>query len=98
MDLNNYFFKVESRKALPELLTKAELAVQNLTENDRSRKKTEHEDTLNPPPTPETDCHENSCDGIDQPNNVINNLQQDRKGEEYNDDFLDLYVTNMDLF
>lgn len=88
-----------SRKHLPELLTKAELCVQKLvTDNDRSLKKSEPVDVINPPPTPETDCHDNSGDGIDQPNDV--NLPLNARGsQDYNDDFLDLgSVNDMDLF
>ncbi|KRT83198.1 hypothetical protein AMK59_4267 [Oryctes borbonicus] len=88
-----------SRKNLPELLTKAELCVQRLvTDNDRSLKKSEHLDVTNPPPTPETDCHENSGDGIDQPNDTSISLNS-RRSQDYNDDFLDLgSVNDMDLF
>ncbi|KAK9702441.1 Phosphorylated adapter RNA export protein, RNA-binding domain [Popillia japonica] len=88
-----------SKKNLPELLTKAELCVQKLvTDNDRSLKKSDHVDVTNPPPTPETDCHENSGDGIDQPNE-LNIPSNSRRNLDYNDDFLDLgSVNDMDLF
>ncbi|GJQ87878.1 putative PHAX RNA-binding domain protein [Trypoxylus dichotomus] len=88
-----------SRKNLPELLTRAEECVQKLVaDNDRTLKKSEHIDVINPPPTPETDCHENSGDGIDQPNDVTIPLNA-RRNQDYNDDFLDLgSVNDMDLF
>lgn len=58
---------------------------------------------VNPPPTPETDCHdnENSMDGPPLP--VVNggdSLENLRgKLNTYDDDFLDLgYSADMDLF
>lgn len=81
------------------MLTKAEQCMQKLvTSNDRTLKKSEDADVTNPPPTPETDCHENSGDGIDQPydTNIVSNV---RETQNYNDDFLDLGSGNdMDLF
>lgn len=91
-------------KNLPELLTKAELCMQKLAEeNDRTRKESLHADVINPPPTPETDCHENSGDGMDNAEeiNIVNQTDSlnTRKIENYELDYLDLGCGNtMDLF
>lgn len=66
---------MKKKENLPELLTRAELCVQKLaTDNDRSRKEKNVEDVMNPPPTPETDGHENenSCDGMENSNLIAN--------------------------
>lgn len=72
-------------------------------ENDRTRKDSSHVDVINPPPTPETDCHENSGDGIDNNEeiNIVNHTDPSstRKLENYEIDYLDLGSgTTMDLF
>lgn len=94
-----------SNKDLPDLLTKAELCVQKLAEeNNRTRKESSNVDVINPPPTPETDCHDNSCDGMDniEDATVVNkddSLYSGRKLEHYEVDFLDIGNGNtMDLF
>lgn len=92
-----------SHKNLPDLLTRAELCVQKLAEeNDRTRKESSHADVINPPPTPETDCHDNSGDGMDNEIPVVNkddSLNSTRKLENYEVDFLDIGMGNtMDLF
>lgn len=97
---------LKSNKSLPDLLTKAELCVKKLAEeNDRSRKDSSNVDVINPPPTPETDCHENSGDGMENSDEVpvINKDSfldiSGRKVENYELDFLDLgNGNNMDLF
>lgn len=63
-------------------------------ESNRERKETDERDVINPPPTPETDQHENSGDGSNtDPDN------ERRKLNTYDDDFLDLGCSNeMDLF
>lgn len=83
------------------MLSKAELCVQKLAEeNNRTRKESSNIDVINPPPTPETDCHENSCDGMEQI--TVNNddsVFSGRKLENYEVDFLDIGNGNtMDLF
>ncbi|XP_044263188.1 phosphorylated adapter RNA export protein [Tribolium madens] len=80
-------------KLLPDLLTRAELLAK---ENNRVRKETDERDVINPPPTPETDGgHENSGDGMDGGNGIDDR----RKCETYDDDFLDINCSNdMDLF
>lgn len=86
-----------SDKDLPDLLTRAELCVQRLAkENDRTRKESSNVDVINPPPTPEMeDCHDNSCDAMEQ---TVND-DSGRKLENYEVDFLDIGNTNtMDLF
>lgn len=85
-----------SNKDLPDLLTRAELCVQKLAnENNRTRKESLNIDVINPPPTPETDCHDNSCDGMDQPVND----DSGRTLQNYEVDFLDIGNTDtMDLF
>lgn len=92
-------------KTLPDLLTKAEICVQKLaTENNRTRKESTNTDVINPPPTPETDCHENSGDGMDHLDDekIVNrndSLDDHRKVAPYELDFLDLGSgNNMDLF
>lgn len=94
-----------SNKDLPDLLTKAELCVQKLAEeNNRTRKESSNVDVINPPPTPETDCHDNSCDGMDNSEDVTvvnkdDSLYSGRKLENYEVDFLDIGNGNtMDLF
>lgn len=88
-----------SNKDLPDLLTRAELCVQKLAkDNNRTRKESSNVDVINPPPTPETDGHDNSCDGMEQ-NNDDDHIHSGRKLENYEVDFLDLGNTNtMDLF
>ncbi|RZB39498.1 RNA GG bind domain containing protein [Asbolus verrucosus] len=82
-------------KLLPDLLTRAELLAK---ENNRVRKETDERDVINPPPTPETDGHENSGDGMEGVNG-IDSLDSRRKFESYDDDFLDINCSNdMDLF
>lgn len=89
---------------LPQLLTRAEICAKMLeNETDRLRKKDSVEDVVNPPPTPETDCHENdnSCDGIDNLNQLPEAIKEhnSRKVESYEDDFIDMTCGNdMDLF
>ncbi|CAH1363729.1 hypothetical protein MTP99_000065 [Tenebrio molitor] len=82
-------------KLLPDLLTRAELLAK---ENNRVRKETDERDVINPPPTPETDGHENSGDGMDGVNGM-DSFDNRRKYESYDDDFLDINCSNdMDLF
>lgn len=79
-------------KLLPDLLTRAELLAK---ENNRVRKETDERDVINPPPTPETDAHDNSGDGMDG-NGTDENR---RKCETYDDDFLEINCSNdMELF
>lgn len=89
-------------KMLPDLLTRAEmLASQNPT---RKEKKTDDQDFVNPPPTPETDGCENSRDGMEGSTSPVMNSNDSLdtskdKINTYDDDFLDLGCTDdMDLF
>lgn len=85
-------------KILPDLLSKAELLASG---NNRMRKETDGtEDVINPPPTPETDGHDNSGDGMEAAKNVsMNNVGSSRGTlQSYEDDFLDLHENEMDLF
>ncbi|XP_045471404.1 phosphorylated adapter RNA export protein [Harmonia axyridis] len=90
----------ERAKILPELLSKAELISKH-----RSLKEVSEDDVINPPPTPETDCQENSCDGIDNsastavPMKPLDNGKRSHREEliKY-DDVLDIGDSNMDLF
>ncbi|XP_023018246.2 phosphorylated adaptor for RNA export [Leptinotarsa decemlineata] len=90
-------------KILPDLLTRAELlASQNPS---RKVKETDESDFVNPPPTPETDGHENSGDDMDEhPSPIINagsNTLENSRGKlnTYDDDFLDIGCTvDMDMF
>ncbi|KAJ8935155.1 hypothetical protein NQ314_012973 [Rhamnusium bicolor] len=90
-------------KLLPDLLTRAELlACQNPTRKVKDG--TEETDFINPPPTPETDGHENSGDGMDggplpvvNGNDSLNSTRE--KPNTYDEDFLDIGCSNdMDLF
>lgn len=94
--------KIRNRQDLPDLLTKAELCVQMLAnDNNRSRKQSSADDVVNPPPTPETDCHENSCDGMENVGANQDGLkEQARKLESYEDEFIDINTScnDMDLF
>lgn len=89
----------ESRK-LPELLTKAELCIEDITKANRIKKDSDNDDNVvNPPPTPETDA-QTSGDSMDHLN-VLDSSQSvsTRKIEKYEDDFLDINVdNNMDMF
>lgn len=97
------FLAASKAKLLPDLLTRAELlACQNPTR--KVKDETEETDFVNPPPTPETDGHENSGDGMDGvPQPVMNG--SDCLGTSrgtvntYEEDFLDINCSNdMDLF
>lgn len=101
--MNLYFLAASKAKLLPDLLTRAELlASQNPTR--KVKDETEETDFVNPPPTPETDGHENSGDGMDSvPQPVVNG--SDCLGTSrgtvnaYEEDFLDINCSNdMDLF
>ncbi|KAJ8925569.1 hypothetical protein NQ315_009409 [Exocentrus adspersus] len=90
-------------KLLPDLLTRAELlACQN--PERKVKDETDETDFNNPPPTPETDGHENSGDGMDsalQP--VVNGSDclGNSRGtvNAYEEDFLDINCSNeMDVF
>lgn len=83
----------EKSKLLPDLLTRAEQLAKNTS---RHRKEDGETNVINPPPTPETDCPENSSDGAD----AGHGLEHVRgKLENYEDDFLDIACSNdMDMF
>lgn len=98
------FSLAASKQTLPELLTSAELCAQNLKDKDRTRRKSEEIDVKNPPPSPVTDGHENSMDGMENINkeeNIIEINQMinstDRNIISYEDDYIDNAV-EMDLF
>ncbi|CAH0551172.1 unnamed protein product [Brassicogethes aeneus] len=88
-------------KIIPDLLTRAELLA---SQANRDRRETEHLEDLinpvNPPPTPETDGHENSGDGLDSGKTEVISVEESRQVvEAYDDDFLDIGLSNdMDLF
>ncbi|CAH1116522.1 unnamed protein product [Phaedon cochleariae] len=89
-------------KCLPDLLTRAKLLA---SQNSDRKVKDDNEETdfVNPPPTPETDGHENSGDGMDVPSTVSNGCgpldHPRRQLNVYEEDFLDIGTSaDMDLF
>lgn len=90
------------KKSLPTLLSRAEQCMQSLdgkyNANNREQESDhDHDDVVNPPPTPETDVQETSGDSMDHTSgNQNSNL---RKLQNYEDDCLDIHLENdMDLF
>lgn len=89
--------KAAKDKKLSSLLTRAEQCMQDTASNDNGvREESDHDDVVNPPPTPETDGQETSGDSMDQHSNQNSDL---RKIQNYEDDYLNINVENdMDLF
>ncbi|KAG5879000.1 hypothetical protein JTB14_017410 [Gonioctena quinquepunctata] len=94
-------------KILPDLLIRAEAFVKQNTM--RKVKETDESDFANPPPTPETDCHENSGDGMDEPSPPLlngsdllqNSSLENARGKlnTYDEEFLDIGCSaDMDMF
>ncbi|XP_017772340.1 PREDICTED: phosphorylated adapter RNA export protein [Nicrophorus vespilloides] len=82
--------KITAETNLPELLSRAE-SFSKFNKNKWAE--SDQDDVVNPPPTPETDGHADSGDGMDIPN------VDGRKLDSYDDDFLDVNAGNdMDLF
>ncbi|KAL3286709.1 hypothetical protein HHI36_001204 [Cryptolaemus montrouzieri] len=96
---NTHHSAEERAKLLPELFKRAEELMK-----DRLKKEINASDVINPPPTPETDGHDNSCDDTENLANLGCGAESPGKGRGeltmYEDDFLDLQCSNneMDLF
>lgn len=101
-----FFIVAERKKDHPQLPTKADLYIQLGYVRSQPKQETDEDDNVkNPPPSPETDGHdnENSRDSI-----VINGIPPvlngseisvDRKVESYEDDYLDITGgADMDIF
>ncbi|CAG9829117.1 unnamed protein product [Diabrotica balteata] len=94
--------QAKNPRILPELLTRAEAF--STANSTKKNKETCDQDFVNPPPTPETDCCDNSRDGMEGSTSpVINSndaLNTERGGlNSYDDDFLDLgCAADMELF
>ncbi|KAK9871871.1 hypothetical protein WA026_015118 [Henosepilachna vigintioctopunctata] len=85
----------ERAKLLPDILTRKDCLMEN-----RCLKESDEDSVVNPPPTPETDGHEKSCDGIENLTNVRCKLEsiENKDGlTSYDEDFLDLNCSNNDM-
>lgn len=88
-----------SKKAeqnVPQLLSRADLCVQLTEEKERIRRKSDDIDVKNPPPSPVTDGHDNSTDGMENINKDSENVSN-RDIINYEDDCLEVGF-DMDLF
>lgn len=82
---------------LPELLTRAELCAKN---QERTKKETEDVIVKNPPPSPVTDGHDNSTDGMENAKDIDVTTESCIHGRtvvSYDDDCIDVGA-DMDLF
>ncbi|KAK4885508.1 hypothetical protein RN001_001779 [Aquatica leii] len=90
--------KLHSDQTLPHLLTRAELCAEGLENQERVPKETL--DVKNPPPSPVTDGHDNSTDGMENLTKdtdvTVENSLLSRSIISYADDFIDVGV-DMDL-
>ncbi|KAF5307177.1 hypothetical protein FQR65_LT00693 [Abscondita terminalis] len=84
--------KLSSEHNLPDLLTRAELCAKELEDQERVPKDL---DVKNPPPSPVTDGHDNSTDGMENLTKDAN-LLSSRDVISYDDDCIDVGV-DMDL-
>ncbi|KAK5647458.1 hypothetical protein RI129_002462 [Pyrocoelia pectoralis] len=89
--------KKNCEQNLPELLTRAELCAKN---QDRIKKEAQDVIVKNPPPSPVTDGHDNSTDGMEnvkETDVTTNDSLFTRNVVAYDDDCIDVGV-DMDLF